>query len=193
MHLEEWRDIPGYEGIYQASRNGEIRTTPGKATSNKRFAHRVWKTRVLKQKVTKRGNGRSDARVSLWKDGKEKTWLVSRLVGLAWCEGFSENMTINHINGNSLDNKAENLEWVSIAENIQKGFATGLFAKTQKPILLSDGVKMYCFESMADASRFLGWNSGYINNCLRKNRAIKDRFNNVYELSFKEVAYESHY
>jgi hypothetical protein len=184
--MEEWRDIPGYEGIYQASNKGNIRSKPGKVTSNKRFTQRVWKTRILKPKFQKRKDGRIDARVHLWKNGTNKTWLVSRLVGLAWCTGFSENLTINHINGNSLDNRADNLEWVSIAENIQKGFAAGLYAKTQKPVCLRTGQTSFCFNSMAEASRYLGWNSGYINNCLRKNRAIKDRFGNVYEIQFEK-------
>ena len=183
--MDEWRDIPGYEGIYQASKNGDIRTAPGKVTSNKRFSHRVWKTRILKQKFQKRKDGRIDARVHLWKNGTNKTWLVARLVGMAWCPGFSENLTINHINGNSLDNRVENLEWVSLAENIQKGFSTGLYSKNQKAIVLRNGKVSLSFESMAEASRFLGWNSGYINNCLRKERAIKDRFGTFYEIEVR--------
>lgn len=183
--MVEWRDIPGYEGLYQASNEGEIRTAPGKVTSNKRYPHRVWKTRVLKQKVQKRQDGRSDARVGLWKDGNEKTWLVARLVGLSWCDGFAKDMTINHINGNSLDNRAENLEWVSISENIKKGREIGLYAATQKALILNNGGVAFRFESMAEASRYLGWNSGYIDNCLRKHRAIKDRFGNVYSIQFE--------
>ena len=171
--MDEWRDIPGYEGIYQASKNGEIRTAPGKVTSNKRFPHRVWKTRILKPKFQKRNDGRIDARVHLWKDGTNKTWLVSRLVGLAWCDGFSENMTINHINGNSLDNRVENLEWVSLAENIQKSFETGLHTSHQRSIqLATEDKEVFSFASMADASRFLNRNKGYVYNCIKNRRAI---------------------
>ena len=167
---------------------GNIRTCEGKTTYTEWHGLRLWKQRVLKQKHHKNSHGRSDARVTLWKDGREKTWLVARLVGLAWCDGFSEGMTINHINGNHLDNRADNLEWISIAENIQKGFSAGLFSNIQKPVVLNDGVKEFCFESMAEASRFLGWNNGYIYNCLRKHRFIKDRFGNVYSIQFeKEV------
>lgn len=182
--MEQWRDIPGYEGIYQASKDGEIRTAPGKVTSNKRYAHRVWKTRVMKQKVQHRKYGRSDAKVSLWKDGKEKTLLVARLVGLAWCDGYTEGMTINHINGNSLDNRAENLEWVPIAENIRKGFDTGLFANMQKSVVLRCDADEFRFNSMAEASRFLNRNKGYIHNCLRQNRRILDADGKQYEICF---------
>lgn len=182
--MEEWRDIPGYEGIYQASNLGNIRTCEGKTTYTERHGFRHWKQRTIKQKISRNRYGRYDARVNLWKDGKEKTWLVARLVGLAWCDSFCEGMTINHINGKTLDNRSVNLEWVSITENIQKGYAAGLFAKCQKPVLIKGKNTSFVFESMAEASRFLGWNSGYIDNCIRKNRTIKDRFGNEYELHF---------
>lgn len=186
--MELWRDIPGYEGIYQASNLGNIRTCEGKTTFTERHGVRKWTQRTLKQKISTNKYGRADARVHLWKSGKEKTYLVARLVGMAWCEGFSEELTINHINGITLDNRAENLEWISNAENIRKGYATGLYSNCQKPVSLIDGVKGFRFDSMAEASRFLGWNNGYIDNCLRKHRAIRDRFGNVYSIQFeKEV------
>ncbi len=131
--MEGWRDIPGYETLYQASKLGEIRTCEGKTTSSARFAKRVWKQRVLKQKHSTNRYGRSDARVSLWKDGKEKTWLVARLVAMTWCEGYKEGLTVNHINGNTIDNRAENLEWITRSENIRHAFNTGLY-KNWHPI-----------------------------------------------------------
>lgn len=171
--MEQWRDIPGYEGIYQVSNLGNVRTCDGKTTYTERHGVRHWKQRNLKQKFHKNRYGRTDARIILWKDGLNRTWLVARLVGLAWCTGFSENMTINHINGNSLDNRAENLEWVSIAENIQKGFATGLYSTNQRSIHLADEAhEVIMFPSMADASRFLNRNNSYVSNCIKNCRAI---------------------
>lgn len=127
--MERWKDIPGYEGIYQASDTGLIRTKPGKTTYTELRGVRHWKTRVLKFKYqTRKGNkGKRDARVSLWKDGKEKTWLVARLVALAWCDGYAEGMTVNHIDGNPENNTCSNLEWITLAENIKKGWADGLY------------------------------------------------------------------
>lgn len=79
--MENWKEIPGYEGLYEASDQGRIRTCEGKTTRNARYTKRVWKQRVLKPKKTRRKkNGLYDYHVSLWKDGHEKTWLVSRLV-----------------------------------------------------------------------------------------------------------------
>lgn len=125
--MVNWRDIPGYEGLYQASNLGQIRTCEGKITSNARYGKRVWKQRIMKQKLCKNAKGRIDARVILWKDGKERTWLVSRLVALTWCDGYADGLTVNHINGNTLDNSAVNLEWITRKANIQHGFKTGLY------------------------------------------------------------------
>lgn len=180
--MEQWKDIPGYEKLYQASTHGRIRTCEGKTTASARFPHRVWKQRTLKQKVTTNYKGRTDARVSLWKEGKEKTWLVSRLIALAWCDGYSDGLTVNHINGNSLDNRAENLEWVSKAENIKKGFSDGLYKSVQNPVVLISGDDIQSFASMAEASRFLGKNNGYIHACLKYNRAATDRYGNRYKV-----------
>lgn len=170
--MEQWRDIPGYENIYQASNQGEIRTCEGKITNNARYGKRVWKQRVLKQKFTRNKKGRVDARVNLWKDGFERTFLVARLVAMTWCDGYREGMTVNHINGNPLDNRAENLEWITLGENIQKGFKTGLYSNQQVPIALSDEGTTFEFDSQADANRFLGRSPSYINTCLKNGRTI---------------------
>lgn len=170
--MEQWKDIPGYEGIYQASNMGRIRTCEGKITSSARYSMRIWKQRIMKQKCCKNSHGRLDARVILWKDGKEKTWLVSRLVGLTWCAGYADGLTINHINGDTLDNRAENLEWVTLSENIKKGYENGQFSNCQRKVCLVRSGHTMMFESMAEASRFLGRNSGYVSNSLKIGRTI---------------------
>lgn len=168
--MERWKDIPGFEGLYQASDHGNIRTSEGKTTSNARFPHRIWKQRILKQKYQHRKNSASaDAKVTLWKDGKEYTRLVSRLVAMTWCSGYADGLTVNHIDGNPMNNRADNLEWISLGENIRKGFAEKLYS-TQKSVFLvnSAGDRMQ-FRSMSSASRYLGKNDGYISGLLAKN------------------------
>ena len=130
--MEEWKDIPGYIGLYQASNYGQIRSCEGKVTSNAWSGHRVWKQRILKQKMSANAKGRRDMRIELWKDGEHKTWLVSRLVALAWCDGYQEGFTVNHKNGNNLDNRAANLEWLSHGDNIRHAFANGLYPQAKK-------------------------------------------------------------
>lgn len=177
---EVWRDIPGFENLYQASSDGKIRTKPGKVTANKRYGHRVWQTRIVKHKS--KSNKRKDAAVTLWKDGVPKDYLVSRLVAMAWVDGYEDGLTVNHIDGNPTNNNCSNLEWITRSENVKKGFEDGLYKGVQLPVvLLRDGVENE-FASMAEASRFLGRNSGYIHNCLRKGRIISDVNGNAYAI-----------
>lgn len=168
---EQWKMIPGYENLYEASTHGRIRTAIGKTTHSRRFKKRVWKQRVMKQCVTSNKRGRYDARVTLWKDGKEKRMLVSRLVAMTWCNGYLEGMTVNHIDGDTLNNHSSNLEWVTRAENIQYGFENGQYP--QKKTLLKVNGEVKEFRSMSEASRFLGRSEQYISNCIRKQRKPK--------------------
>ena len=166
--MERWRDIPGYEGVYEASTEGRIRTRMGKTTSNARFAKRVWKQRILRQKTYFNKKGRADARVNLWKDGVNKTMLVSRLVAMTWVDGYLPELTVNHRDGNHLNNKADNLEWTSRAKNIQMGFVDGLYRRIQLPVRLV-GPRTIEFESMTAASEFLGRYRGYVSLCHKRN------------------------
>lgn len=160
---EIWKPIPGYEGIYEASNLGRIRTANGKTTSNARCPVRVWQQRVLKSKVQTRSSGRKDQRVNLWKDGVESTHLVARLVAMSFLPMPFDKLTVNHINGNPMDNRIENLEWCTLQENIHHAFETGLQKNSEKAVVLEsfDGHKL-SFKSMAEASRYLGRNHGYV-------------------------------
>ena len=93
---EEWRDVVGYEGIYEVSNKGRIRTHKYKTTYTKKHGVRHWKQRYLKDKTP---NGR-DVRVALWKDGKPNYCLVHRLVAKAFIPFVKDKNCINHIYGN---------------------------------------------------------------------------------------------
>lgn len=175
---ELWRNVVGYEGIYEVSNIGRVRTCEGKTTESVRHGTRHWKQRIIKQKYGRRnGNkGNKDARVILWKDKKWSTHLVSRLVARAWCDGYADGLTVNHIDGNPLNNRLDNLEWCTIKDNIRKGFEDGLY-KTQKAVTLTaaNGERL-SFRSMAEASRYLGRNNGYISNVLASGRRSADGY-----------------
>lgn len=176
--MEEWRDIPGYEGLYQASTEGRIRTVEGKVTSNSRYSERHWKSRILKG----RGDCSAGKRVCLWKDGNKKDCLVARLVALTYLGNPPDKFTVNHKDGNRLNNKIENLEWLSRGDNIRHGFETGLY-HSQKPIIAkSEKGEMY-FRSYAQFDRFLGRHVGYTSNCLNRHIPIKSDDGVVYEIT----------
>lgn len=179
MAKEIWKDIPNYEGIYQASNFGRIRTAPNKTTSNARYKKRVWSVRVLKGRGDNKNTG---ARVSLWKDGKCKEWLVARLVAITFLGFPKESDTVNHKNGNRLDNRIENLEWLSLADNIRHAFDTGLMP--YKKVKLYNRDCEMIFRSLATACEYIGRNKGYLSLCLKRKSKIKDIRGIEYNIQF---------
>lgn len=173
---ETWKDIPGYEGIYQASTYGNIRTAEGKTTSNKRYNTRCWKSRILKGRGDNPITGK---RVSLWKDGKSKDWLVARLVAITFFGNPPKGFTVNHKDGNRLNNSIENLEWLSLSDNIKHGFSTGLY-HTQKSVILKKDGKEFEFRSMAQCDKFLKRAQGYTSGRLKKSNVLEDVDGSLY-------------
>lgn len=175
---ELWKDIPDYEGIYQASNLGRIRTAPNKTTFTKRHGVRHWTSRILKGRGDFYETGR---RVSLWKDGKPKDWLVARLVAITFLGKPTISCdTVNHINGNRLDNRIENLEWLSLADNVRHAFNTGLMP--YKKVKLFNKDCELVFRSMSIAGNFIGRSNGYISNCIKFKRPIKSKDGIVYQI-----------
>ena len=180
---EIWKDVVGYEGIYEVSNFGNVRTHKNKKSWSKRHnTWRYWKQRNLKNKMP---NGR-DVRVTLWKDGNVKDWLVHRLVAYAFIPNTDATKNcINHIDGNPKNNHVENLEWCNHYENNNHAFDNGLINISNKTTLLrlSDN-KTFEFRSMAKASLFLGRNDGYISGVLKasKRKEIKDKKGNLYKI-----------
>lgn len=175
--MEVWKDIPGYEGIYQASTFGNIRTVDGKITSNKRYATRRWKSRILKGRGDNYNTGK---RVNLWKNGKSKDCLVARIVATTFLGFPPEGFTVNHIDGNRLNNHIDNLEWLSLADNIRHGFATGLYP-TKQVALQRDGT-LFEFISMTKCDIFLGKHRGYTSNRLKSHNTLVDSDGNLYQV-----------
>lgn len=173
---ELWKDIPGYETLYQASNLGRIRSAPNKTTISGKNRVRTWKVRIIRPKKEKRCrnlSGNTDERVELWKDGTHKTMLVSRLVAMAWVDGYNPKLTVNHIDGNPSNNTPENLEWLTASENIRKGFQEGLFENLCKDIaLVSLNGEIHYFNSLTAANNFLGRGKDYIRN--RMNQKFND-------------------
>lgn len=168
--MEVWKDIPGYEGIYQASSLGNIRTAEGKTTYTEKHGVRHWKSRSLKGRGD---NYRTGKRVSLWKDGVVKDWLVARLVAITFLGNPPEGFTVNHKDGNRMNNAVDNLEWLSRADNIRHGFETGLY-HTQKPIVLTKGGQTFEFRSMAKCDAFLRREKGYTSARMQDSNILRD-------------------
>lgn len=107
---ETWKDIPGYIGLYQVSNLGKIKSLSRITVCKNGSAKK------LKEKIIKPTLWQGYYRVALSKDGKNRRFLVHRLVMLAF-NGDSE-MAVNHKNGDSTDNSLENLEYVTQKQNL---------------------------------------------------------------------------
>ena len=167
---EIWKDIPNYKG-YQVSNFGRIRTY-NKTTYTNKHGVRHWKDRVLKERIDKKNNCLS---VQLYKNGKGKSYLIHRIVGEVFLGDPKNNkMTINHKDGNRLNNNVNNLEWLSLADNIRHGFDNDLYTCKKKIKLTNkkdNTIKI--FRSMVQASKEMGKNKGYISG-----KIIKKQYEN---------------
>lgn len=168
--MEIWKDIPDYEGYYQASNLGNIKSL---LFQSNLYNKKIPREKILKPKVDKD----KCSRVDLWKDGKHKTYLSYRLVALTFLGKPKEGMTVNHKDGNRLNNNIDNLEWCTRKENIQHAYRTGLY-KRQKKVKIENiengGINN--FRSLAEASKYIGKNKGYISGQIIKNKYANESY-----------------
>ena len=169
----EWKDVVGYEGIYEVSDTGLIRSHEDKTTFTKKHGKRKWQQRILKDKTPK---GR-DSRVSLWKNGESKDFLVHRLVASAFIPKIEGKESINHIDGNPKNNHVSNLEWCDHTGNNNHAFDNHLMTSNDKVILMDKKTEeAIYFRSKAKASEFLGKNKGYLSGRIMSGRYELDRY-----------------
>ena len=112
---EIWRDIEGYEGSYQVSNLGRVKSLFREAgTVNKKY---TCKEKILKPRRQKRDY----YAVMLWKDGKSRQFRVHRLVAQAFIPNPDNLPVINHKDENPSNNEADNLEWCTVKYNSYYG------------------------------------------------------------------------
>ncbi len=109
---EEWRDVPGYEGRYQVSNIGRVRSWVNNVGNRRK-----------EPKALRLNTRRGYATIWLSWFGQGKRYLVHRLVASAFMEKPRPDQQINHINGIKNDNTVGNLEWVTASENVQHAVA----------------------------------------------------------------------
>ena len=131
MTEEIWKDIPNYEGIYQASNLGQVKSLE-RFRKGKNGSLVTVKERILKLKLTHRGY----YRVDLWKQSIGKHYKVHRLVWEAFNGPIPEGLQVNHINEVKTDNRLSNLNLMTCKEN--SNWRTGIerSATTQSTAVL---------------------------------------------------------
>lgn len=117
---EVWKDIEGYEGLYQVSNLGRVKSLE-KIVLNKG-------SKILKPEIIlKTGFSRDGYPLTtISKNNKTRTFRINRLVAQAFIPNPENKDTVNHKNGIKTDNRVENLEWNTRSENVLHAYKYGL-------------------------------------------------------------------
>ena len=180
---ELWRPIPNYEGYYEASNLGRIRSV---------YRYK----RVLKPMISNTGY----ERVDLFKNRHRKQYSVHRLVAITFIDNPDNKPFVNHRDENKINNCADNLEWVTHVENCRYGTAierrtkhfdyskrkinnAGQIEACSKPIAqyTKDGRFVRNWKSASECARKNGWQISNIRRCCKKEYAT------AYGFVFREV------
>lgn len=150
----EWKDIIGYEGLYQVSNEGIVRSLDRNIQSNGcHKKSRFWEGKIIKPNIQK--NGYYGVRLS--KDGVIKRYLIHRLVLIAFDEFCG--LEVNHIDGDKSNNRLSNLEWITHSKNVSHAYNVGLLKqKSYKVCLSKDGID-YVYDSIRKAEKELSINN----------------------------------
>jgi len=123
--MEIWKDVIKYEGYYQVSNYGNVKSLSREIKRPKKIGSFIQKERILKPCKCKGGY----ESVTLVIDTKKKKHLVHRLVAIAFIENPIDYKYVNHIDAIRDNNKVENLEWCSQSQNKKHSYNLGLSKK----------------------------------------------------------------
>jgi hypothetical protein len=121
---EIWQAAPGQEWRLEVSNLGRVRTLPTVRHGVRNGVPNVQRKsgRELRPFLNHSGY----PTISLQHEGKRPKFFVHRFVALAFVPGYFDGATVNHIDGDKTNNRADNLEWVTLAENTALQWKTGL-------------------------------------------------------------------
>lgn len=159
---KEWKDIPNYEGLYQASTEGEIKS--------------YYTGKILKQEISKNGY----CKFMLCKNRKRKLYSVHRLIAMTFIENPNNYPIINHMDSNKTNNCVSNLEWCTQKYNMQHAYTYICIKPTwlgKKGKLHPSSVKIEQYDlndnfiktwnSMMDIKRILNIDCSNISKCCK--------------------------
>jgi hypothetical protein len=159
--IEVWKDIDGYDGKYQVSNYGRIRST---------YAENKRRIVILKPMVQKNGY----LYVALWKNNKKKNKLIHRLVASLFVDNPNCYTEVNHKDENKENNMANNLEWCAHKDNINYGTCKQKISESKinhpkhsKPTYqyTTNGELIRVWPSAAEIERRLGYCAHVIGDC----------------------------
>ena len=154
---EEWRDIKGYEGLYQVSNLGRVRSLNCRGHKG------------CIGILTPRLDGKGYEMVALYKEGKARNTKVHRLVAQAFIPNPNNYPQVNHKDEDKTNNNVDNLEWCTNEYNHNYGTRNERVAKSlsKKVICITTGE---IFNSMREACRKYDINTGRMTECCQGKR-----------------------
>lgn len=155
---EIWKDIPGFEGLYQVSNLGRVKSLPRQIWNGKGYF--ISKEKILHPNTLAKGY----FQVELKKNKQRCSLQVHRLVAMTFIKNPNPEdlIQVNHLNGNKQDNRVENLEWSNNSLNQKHAWATGLqkvsgkAGRPKRPVVITKGNQKLVFDSIAETARFFG-------------------------------------
>ena len=167
MKKEYWKPVVGYEGLYEVSNFGRVKSIPRNGT--------VKYARILKPVTNRYGY----SYVILCKNGKVKSFLVHRLVAEAFIQNNDNLPCVNHKDECKTNNNVENLEWCSEKYNCNFGTRNERVSKKLSKSILQytlDGEFVKEWKSAKQAEREGGFSSANITACCRGERKTHQNF-----------------
>lgn len=160
---EIWRDIEGYEGLYQISNKGRVKSL------------KCGKERILRPLINTSGY----YSIILCNDGVNKQFRIHRLVAQTFIPNLYNKPQVNHLDENKKNNCVDNLEWATAKENINHGTRNERAGYSRsKPILqyLKSGEFIREWQSSAEVERVLGIHNTNIISCCKGKRKYAGSF-----------------
>ena len=177
---EEWRDVVGYEGLYQVSNLGRVKSLP-RQRKGRGVGFRTTPLKVLKP--IKIGDYLG---ICLCDCDKRRKIYIHRLVAETFIPNLDGKSEINHIDGDKYNNNVTNLEWCTHSENGLHAFRLGLhkpaIPKNKKMVCIAypDGSTQIC-DSIEDASKILGVCASSVSRGISRPNKIKGCKLEIYE------------
>lgn len=127
MITELWLPYKGYEGLYEVSNLGRVRSIPRTIYRSDNGAAVHISGKLIKARLDKRGY----PRLQLCRNNKSKAFRVHRLVATAFLQNLENLPQVNHKDGVKVNNQVDNLEWVTNLKNRQHADEHGLSTKME--------------------------------------------------------------
>ncbi|MEM8781042.1 MAG: NUMOD4 domain-containing protein [Cyanobacteria bacterium P01_G01_bin.49] len=126
---EIWKDIPGYEGLYQVSNQGRVKSV-ARVIKSKTGQTYWYSGKILTSGKTNKGYLKVDLKIN----GKTNSKNIHRLVAMVFVANKNNKPQVNHIDGDKLNNNSSNLEWVTNLENRRHALKNNLqYTKIDSP------------------------------------------------------------